>query len=100
MAKKPKRQKELKNKGEFNSKFPQRYRGNAIHLLTDNDPIEDDSIVIENINAVYTFGVITDTLFKNTDEALVLGDEIHHAYSHLKYEDNRLVGNLGDVLKF
>ena len=83
--------KELKNKIEFNNKLPQRYRGKAINLLTDNDPIEDDSIVIENINAVYTFGGITDTLFKNTDEVLVLGDEIHHAYSHLKYADNRLV---------
>jgi type III restriction enzyme len=83
--------KELINKREFNSKLPQRYRGKAINLLTDNDPIEDDSIVIENINAVYTFGGITDTLFKNTDEVLVLGDEIHHAYSHLKYSDNRLV---------
>jgi len=83
--------KELINKREFNSKLPQRYRGKAINLLTDNDPIEDDSIVIENINAVYTFGGVTDTLFKNTDEVLVLGDEIHHAYSHLKYADNRLV---------
>jgi len=82
---------ELKNKREFNSKLPQKYKGKAINLLTDNDPIEDDSIVIENINAVYTFGGITDTLFKNTDEVLVLGDEIHHAYSHLKYADNRLV---------
>ena len=81
----------LINKREFNSKLPQRYRGKAINLLTDNDPIEDDSIVIENINAVYTFGSINDTLFKNTDEVLVLGDEIHHAYSHLKYADNRLV---------
>jgi type III restriction enzyme len=71
---------ELKNKIEFNNKLSQRYRGKAIHLLTDNDPIEDDSIVIENINAVYTFGGITDTLFKNTTEVLVLGDEIHHAY--------------------
>jgi len=83
--------KELINKREFNNKLPQRYRGKAINLLTDNDPIEDDSIVIENINAVYTFGGVTDTLFKNTDEVLVLGDEIHHAYSHLKYADNRLV---------
>jgi len=82
---------ELITKREFNSKLPQRYRGKAINLLTDNDPIEDDSIVIENINAVYTFGSITDTLFKNTTEVLVLGDEIHHAYSHLKYADNRLV---------
>ena len=83
--------KELKNKTEFNTKLPQKYRGKAIDLLKDSDPIEDDSIVIENINAVYTFGGITDTLFKNTDEVLVLGDEIHHAYSHLKYADNRLV---------
>ncbi|MBW2740974.1 MAG: DEAD/DEAH box helicase family protein, partial [Deltaproteobacteria bacterium] len=83
--------KELINKREFNSKLPQRYRGKAINLLTDNDPIEDDSIVIENINSVYTFGGITDTLFKNIDEVLVLGDEIHHAYSHLKYADNSLV---------
>jgi len=83
--------KDLKNRKEFNDKLPTRYRGKAINLLTDNDPIEDDSIVIENINAVYTFGAITDTFFKNTTEVLVLGDEIHHAYSHLKYADNRLV---------
>jgi type III restriction enzyme len=83
--------KELINKREFNSKLPQRYRGKAINLLTDNDPIEDDSIVIENINAVFTFGSINDTLFKNTEEVLVLGDEIHHAYSHLRYADNGLV---------
>ncbi|MBW2114815.1 MAG: DEAD/DEAH box helicase family protein [Deltaproteobacteria bacterium] len=82
---------DLMNRKEFNDKLPQRYRGKAINLLTDNDPIEDDSIVIENINAVYTFGGITDTFFKNTAEVLVLGDEIHHAYSHLKYADNRLV---------
>jgi type III restriction enzyme len=82
---------DLKNRKEFNDKLPIKYRGKAINLLTDNDPIEDDSIVIENINAVYTFGGITDTLFKNTAEVLVLGDEIHHAYSHLKYSDNRLV---------
>jgi type III restriction enzyme len=83
--------KELINRKAFSDKLPAKYRGKAINLLTDNDPIEDDSIVIENINAVYTFGGITDTLFKNTDEVLVLGDEIHHAYSHLKYADNRLV---------
>ena len=83
--------KDLMNRKAFNNKLPQRYRGKAINLLTDNDPIEDDSIVIENINAVYTFGGITDTFFKNTTEVLVLGDEIHHAYSHLKYANNRLV---------
>ncbi len=83
--------KDLMSRKAFSDKLPSKYRGKAINLLTDNDPIEDDSIVIENINAVYTFGSITDTLFKNTDEVLVLGDEIHHAYSHLKYADNRLV---------
>ncbi|MBU4185799.1 MAG: DEAD/DEAH box helicase family protein, partial [Proteobacteria bacterium] len=83
--------KDLMSRKAFSDKLPVKYRGKAINLLTDNDPIEDDSIVIENINAVYTFGGITDTLFKNTDEVLVLGDEIHHAYSHLKYADNRLV---------
>ena len=30
---------ELKNKREFNSKLPQKYKGKAINLLTDNDPI-------------------------------------------------------------
>ncbi|MEW6669284.1 MAG: DEAD/DEAH box helicase family protein [Thermodesulfobacteriota bacterium] len=75
----------------LNSKLPQKYRGKVVQPLTDNDPVEDNSIVIENINAVYTFGGITDTLSKNTKEVLVLGDEIHHAYSHLKYADNRLV---------
>jgi len=83
--------KDLMSRKDLNDKLPAKYRGKAINLLTDNDPIEDNSIVIENINAVYTFGGITDTLFKNTDEVLVLGDEIHHAYSHLKYAENRLV---------
>lgn len=82
---------DLMSRKVFNDRLPVKCRGKAINLLTDNDPIEDDSIVIENINAVYTFGGITDTLFKNTTEVLVLGDEIHHAYSHLKYADNRLV---------
>jgi type III restriction enzyme len=81
----------LMHRSELNNKLPQKHRGKVVQLLTDNDPIEDDSIVIENINAVYTFGGITDTLFKNTGEVLVLGDEIHHAYSHLKYADTRLV---------
>lgn len=75
----------------LNNKLPAKYRGKVISLLNDNDPMEDDAIVIENINAVYTFGAITDTFFKDTDEVLVLGDEIHHAYSHLTYSDNRLM---------
>jgi type III restriction enzyme len=38
-----------------------------------------------HIVAIYSVGGIRDTLFKNTDEVLVLGDEIHHAYSHLNF---------------
>lgn len=85
--------KNLMTRKDLVDKLPQKHRGKAINILNDNDPIEDDSIVIENINAVYTFGAITDTLFKNTREVLVLGDEIHHAYSHLNYSnrDNQLV---------
>lgn len=69
----------------LNSLLPREYQNRAINLLTDNDAIEDDSIVIENINAVFTFGGIQDTLFRGTDEILVLSDEVHHAYSHLAF---------------
>lgn len=65
-------------------KLPAKYR-KPIALLTDNDAIEDNSIVIENINATYTFGGILDTFFKTDGEVLVLSDEIHHAYSHLRF---------------
>jgi type III restriction enzyme len=83
--------KDLMTDKSLMEELPMKYRGKAINILNDNDPIEDDSIVIENINAVYTFGSITDTLFKNTDEVLVMGDEIHHAYSHLQFSQNQLV---------
>lgn len=83
--------KDLMGRKDLNDKLPSRLKGKAVHLLTDNDPIADEAIVIENINAVYTFGSIRDTLFNNTQEVLVLGDEIHHAYSHLQFSDNRLV---------
>ena len=73
------------NNKEWNDRLPKEYQGKAIDLLTNNDAIEDGSITIENINAIYSVGGIRDTLFKNTDEVLVLGDEIHHAYSHLNF---------------
>ena len=76
---------EFINKQEWNDKLPPEYQGKAIDLLTNNDAIEDGSITIENINAIYTVGGILDTLFKGIDEVLVLGDEIHHAYSHLNF---------------
>jgi type III restriction enzyme len=87
---------QLKDDPRLNSRLPAKYRGKIIRLLNDNDPMEDDAIIIENINAVYTFGGITDTFFKDTDDVLVLGDEIHHAYSHLRYAHERLVLD-GDV---
>ena len=75
------------NKKEWNDRLPKDYQGKAIDLLTNNDAIEDGSITIENINAIYSVGGIRDTLFKGADEVLVLGDEIHHAYSHLNFNE-------------
>lgn len=74
---------------KLNSLLPKEYQNRVVNLLTDNDSIEDDSIVIENINAVWGahVGGINDTLFKNTEDVLVLSDEVHHAYSHLKFND-------------
>jgi len=80
---------EFMNKKEWNDQLPKEYQGKAIDLLTNNDAIEDGSITIENINAIYSVGGIRDTLFKNTKEVLVLGDEIHHAYSHLNFDATR-----------
>jgi type III restriction enzyme len=68
-------------------KLPEKYRNIPINLLDENHPIEDNSIVIENINSIYNMdnNAIGDTLFSQTDEVLVLSDEVHHCYSHLKY---------------
>lgn len=68
-------------------KLPEKYRNVHVNLLNCNDPIEDNSIVIENINAIYRKdnNSIGDTLFKRVDEVLVLSDEVHHAYSHLDF---------------
>jgi len=80
---------EFMNKQDWNDRLPKEYQGKAIDLLTNNDAIEDGSITIENINAIYSVGGIRDTLFKGTNEVLVLGDEIHHAYSHLNFNTIR-----------
>ncbi len=76
---------------DWNDLLPKEYQGKAIDLLTNNDAIEDGSITIENINAIYSVGGIRDTLFKGVEEVLVLGDEIHHAYSHLNFNVNKKV---------
>jgi len=71
-------------------KLPQKYSNIPINLLDENQPIIDNSIVIENINSVYNKenNSIGDTLFSQTDEVLILSDEVHHAYSHLTYSGN------------
>lgn len=88
---------------ELIKKLPQKYRHVNINLLNENKPIVDNSIIIENINAIYNKerNSIGDTLFTGTDEVLVLSDEVHHAYSHLKYTDSGLImdaeGGTGDT---
>lgn len=83
-------------------KLPEKYRNIPINLLDENHPIEDNSIVIENINSIYNMenNSIGDTLFSQTDEVLVLSDEVHHCYSHLKYSGDHFEldeGGTGDV---
>lgn len=77
---------------ELQEKLPLKYRNIPINLLNENDPIADNSIVIENINSIYNKdnNSIGDTLFAQADEVLVLSDEVHHAYSHLTFR--------GDIL--
>lgn len=77
---------------KLNSYLPDRYRRTVIKLLNANDPIEDQSIVIENINAVYNEerNSLGDTLFTKGSRVLVLSDEVHHAYSHLKFVGDRI----------
>ena len=72
---------------KLKKQLPERLRHKVIRLLNCNNPIEDDSIVIENINAIYTRerNSIGDTLFNHDGEVLVLSDEVHHAYSHLTF---------------
>lgn len=71
----------------LHKKLPKKYQNIHINLLNENDPIVDNSIVIENINSIYNKenNSIGDTLFLHVDEVMVLSDEVHHAYSHLKY---------------
>lgn len=88
---------------ELKQNLPQKYRNINVNLLDENNPIVDNSIVIENINSIYNKdrNSIGDTLFKDTDEVLVLSDEVHHAYSHLKYAGNGAAtvddGGTGDI---
>lgn len=80
---------EFMGRADWNSLLPNEYQVKPIEILKDNDAIEDGSITIENINSIYREGGINDTFFKGVDEVLVLGDEIHHAYSHLNFNATR-----------
>lgn len=73
---------------ELINKLPPQYRNIPVKLLNETQPIEDCSITIENINAIFNKdrNAIGDTMFSNTDEVLVLSDEVHHAYSHLNFQ--------------
>ena len=73
-------------------KLPPQYRNIPINFCDEKKPIEDFSITVENINAIFNQerNSIGDTLFKNTDEVLVLSDEVHHAYSHLNFRHGHL----------
>ncbi len=88
---------------ELKKKLPLKYQNIHINLLNENEPIIDNSIVIENINSIYNRdrNSIGDTLFLGTDEVLVLSDEVHHAYSHLTYSGTGLAldgeGGTGDI---
>ena len=75
---------------KLQQKLPIKYRNLPINLLDETQPIVDNSIVIENINSIYNKdrNSIGDTLFSQTDEVLVLSDEVHHAYSHLSFSGN------------
>lgn len=77
---------------QLQEKLPLKYRNIPINLLNENDPITDNSIVIENINSIYNKdnNSIGDTLFSQVEEVLVLSDEVHHAYTHLTYRENLL----------
>ncbi len=77
---------------QLQERLPLKYRNTPINLLNENNPIVDNSIVIENINSIYNKdnNSIGDTLFSQADEVLVLSDEVHHAYSHLTFTSNTL----------
>lgn len=83
---------------ELREKLPEALRNRVVRLLNSNAPIEDSSIVIENINAIYEreTNSIGDTLFSGGTDVLVLSDEVHHAYSHLNFSGDALAYDFAD----
>jgi type III restriction enzyme len=71
---------------ELKQKLPARYRNKTVKLITRNDAPEDNAIMVENINGIFQYFHDRDHnsiagFFNQTDEVLVLSDEVHHAYS-------------------
>lgn len=85
--------KKLMEDPRLTSKLPPKYRNVPVVLLDETKPAEDYSIIIENINAVYNKdrNAIGDTLFSQTNDVLVLSDEVHHAYTHLTFTETDLL---------
>jgi len=83
---------------QLREKLSEKYRDIKVEIKNSNEPIEDNCIVIENINAIYLKdkNSIEDTLFSQTDEVLVLSDEVHHAYSHLDFSKPILAYDFDD----
>jgi len=72
--------------------LPARFKHRVISLIKRNDPPQDDSIMIENINGIYQYFQDPDLnsiagYFKGAEEVLVLSDEVHHAYARLNFTD-------------
>lgn len=85
--------KRLMEEPRLMNKLPPKYRNVPVILLDETKPAEDYCIIIENINAVYNKdrNAIGDTLFSQTDDVLVLSDEVHHAYTHLTFTETDLM---------
>lgn len=83
---------EMMSNSNLLSKLPVKYQNIPVSLINSNQPADDNCIMIENINAVFSKerNAIGDTLFNNVDEVLVLSDEVHHAYSHLSFTGDNL----------
>lgn len=79
--------------------LPEAVRNRVVKLINSNDPFEPGSILIENINAVYTRennSLGRDLFTQSADELLVLSDEVHHAYSHLDFSGGGLAYDFED----
>ncbi|MCX5809952.1 MAG: DEAD/DEAH box helicase family protein [Proteobacteria bacterium] len=85
--------KKLMEEPRFINKLPLKYRNVPVSLINETMPAEDCTIMIENLNAVFNKdrNAIGDTLFSQTDDVLVLSDEVHHAYTHLKFTETDLL---------